>query len=381
MRVLNILSNPGIGGTETLLFSLIPFLEKRGCKVDILNVWHNSMMKQPAMKAGLSYSELSGKGRFIGIRDIIKVIRMIRQGDYHIVCAFGLRISVLLRVLRVFFKKTPLVIGLHGVDDWRKWYHTWLDRLTKGSCDMFLPISQTVANVFAAREKIRRDKMTVIKNGTDVQYYDNNNFVEVNKKSLNLPEEKILVTTLANLRYEKGHDFYVDVIERYLDEFENVHFLWIGRGSLKAAIEKKLDRIAASHKVTMIEYVEDVRPFLSCSDLFVLPSQEEGMPRALMEAMAMSVPCVATNVGGVSEVIENGISGLIADFGDVENFGKHIVTLVSSENLRCKTGKAARERIEKHFDIQKIAEKYVKFFKMVKSGCRSGREIQEQINL
>ncbi len=380
LKILSIMSNPAIGGTETFVLSMTPYLEKIGCAVDIMNTWRGSLMKKAALEAKLSYRELYGNSRFISPRSLAQLANAIRRGKYDIVLVFGLRASVLLRLLKPFFKNVPLITGLREVGNLRNWHHTWLDRLTQGKCDLFVSNSDAVGRVFTTRERLSSDKMVVIKNGISSQQFDRSRYRDVNKQSFGLPADKVIITTVANFRYEKGHDFYVEVIRAFLEEFENAHFVWIGEGSLKSKLKNMVRSIGAFDKITFLGLVEDVRPVLSCSDIFVLPSREEGMSRALMEAMAMSLPCVATDVGGANEVIVNGVSGLIVEFGNVEDFGGQIVKLTEDGDLRRKMGAAARLRIIENFDMEKIAKKYVRLFELVAAGHRDGEEIQRRLD-
>ena len=379
MKILVVVSTPSVGGTETLLLSQTPYLEKLGCKVDIFNTWRSSLLKGWARAADLSYQELTGSSRYIHLKDLTEIIRTIRVNKYDIVQSFGYRITILLRLLRPFFLNTPLITGLHGLGAWRHWYHALPDRLTQGACSLFVPISEAVAQASMAREKYPRHKMVVIHNGTEIHLFDRNKYKKTDRQKLGLPANKIIITTLATLIKVKGHDFYLDAISKYLREFDNVHFVWIGQGPLQSKLEEQIKSAGITEKITVLGFVEDVRPLLACSDIFVLPSRAEGMPRAMMEAMSMSLPCVATNVGGIAEVIEDGVSGLLAEFGDVETFGRNIISLVNDKALRNHMGLAARNRIKNSFDMELIAKKHIKLFEMVAAGCRDGRKIQRQI--
>ena len=382
MKILNVISSPAIGGTETFLLSITTYLEKMGCEIDIINTWRNSLMKKAALEANLSYKELDGSSRYIRLRNLAQITGIIRRSKYDVVQAFGLRVSILLRLLKPFYRgrSIPLITGLRVAGVLRDWHHTWLDRLTQRKCDLFIPNSDAVAQMFTTRERLARDKMVVIKNGINTSDFDAGRFQNITRHSLGLPRDKVIITTVANLRHQKGYDFYVEIIREFLKEFDNVHFVWIGKGSLKSELENSIRSIGASDKITFMGMVKDVRPVLSCSDIFVLPSRDEGMPRALMEAMAMSLPCLATDVGGVNEVIEHGLCGLIANFGDVEIFGRYLTDLIEDGNLRCNLGQAARRRIAENFNMEKIAAKYMKLFELVVAGYRNGKEIQKQID-
>ena len=123
LKILFVISNPNIGGSETLLLEMSPYLERIGCGIDIVNTWCNSAMKGPALGSNLSYQELSSRSRYIRFRDLTKLIHFIRDGKYDIVQGFGIRVTLLLRLARPFFKNTPFVIPLHGMELWRKWHN------------------------------------------------------------------------------------------------------------------------------------------------------------------------------------------------------------------------------------------------------------------
>lgn len=375
-----LLSNPSVGGTETFLASIIPYFEKRGVKTDVLNTWRNSKVQELADTANLNYEELWGNSRYICVKDLKHIVHKVKDNGYDIVLGFGMRVSILLRLLKPFIKKTPIITGLRGIDKWRRWYHVWPDRLTQFACDMFVANSKAVAHFRHQREKTASKNTVVIKNGIDVHFFSRENTARIGKESLGLPKDKLIVTSVANLRYEKGYDFLIEVISKFRDQFEPVQFVWVGTGELKEHLTEKLLQAGTFDKVTMLGYSNDVRSILANTDIFVLPSREEGMPRCLMEAMAMSLPCVATNVGGTAEVIEQGISGFLSDFGDVEAFSSNLKRLVDSAELRQKIATAARKRIADHFNIEVIAKQYIKLFECIKTDQRNGQEIQQIID-
>lgn len=361
-KILFVMSNPCIGGTETFTLSICSYLEREGCDVGILNVWKDSVMKKAALERRLSYRELSGDSKKISIKVVVEILRVVKENDYKIVFGFGLRITMILRLIRFFWGSRVLVTGLRGIDKWRKWYHVYMDRLTKGLTDYYIANSDAVAEQFMSREKYSKDKMVVIKNGIDLDEFGLDIKENMPPGSFSLPKGKIIISTVARFRHEKGHCFYIDVIKRYLSKFDNVVFVWAGEGFLKEQLQQELQKAGALSKVIMLGNVDNVTELLANSDVFVLPSREEGMSRSLMEAMSMSLPCVATNVGGAGELIENGKSGFIEEFEDVDAFGQSIVDLIEDEHLRKDIGAEARKTIEEKFDMLMIANQYACFF-------------------
>lgn len=379
MKILTILSNPDLGGTETLLIETIPYIEALGCEIEIVNTCDGSTMKGFSAANGIKYSELSGKGRLFTPRDIIDIVRFIRAGDYDVLHVFGLRISILLRLLKPFLQQKPLVIGLHGINLWHKWYHTLPDALTQRLCDAFVPISNAVKQRHVLHGRLEAKKMVVIPNGTDLTQFAQQQNVATSRRDLGIPEEKTIITTIANIRHAKGHDFYLDVIRTHFADRPDVHFVWIGRGSLEAEVKAKIAEYGLQPQITMLGRVESVKTILAQSDVFVLSSREEGMPRALMEAMAMSLPCVATRVGGIGEVIVPDESGLLSEFGDVDTFAAHIDKLVVDKDFATHMGDAARKRIEDAFDIRKIAKHYFALYGLLAANNRDIESIRKTI--
>ena len=343
-------------------------------------MWQSSEVKELVQNSNLNYKEISNSSRRITIKDFCFLIKEIKKNNYDIIIGFGIRVSMLFRLLKPFIRKTPMIIGLRGLDKWRKWYHVWPDRLTEFACDMFIPNSNAVACQRMEREKTSAAKMVIIKNGINVSCFNKSRVESIPKSTIGLPDNKLLITSVGNFRYQKGYDFLIDVIKSFPKWFENVHFIWIGAGELKNGLSQRIESIGVADKITILGKVKNVRPLLSISDIFVMSSREEGMPRALMEAMAMSLPCVATSVGGTKEVVENGINGFLSDFGDIEAFADNIRQLIESSELRKQIGAAARKRIVEHFGIEIIARRFIRLFECLKSGYRDGRKIQKEIS-
>ncbi len=383
MKTLAILSTSGIGGTETFIVSTAPYLRKHGCEVEIMNITiPNPLLKRRAEEQFLTYHELPAPDLLSFLKNIFKIIRMIKKNRYDIIFCFGIRVSLQLRLTKIFYKKTPIIIGIRNLDNWRKWYHTLPDRFLEPACDVFVPNSRIVAAMRNKREKTPWEKLVTIYNGIDTDFFNREHVSAVNRQSLNLPEDKLLFTTVANFRHTKGHTFLIDVIAGLRKQLSHVHFVWVGKDviNLKKDIVNRLNAEQLTENITIVDNVDDVRHILAVSDAFLLPSNEEGMPRALMEAMAMSLPCLATNVGGVSEIIKDASCGCISEFGDSTTFGNHLLRLANSSEVRSSMGEAAKECIINHFDIDLISRQYIHLFNALLSNQFNGIQLQQELD-
>lgn len=177
-----------------------------------------------------------------------------------------------------------------------------------------------------------------------------------------MPEAHTFIT-VAGLREVKGHEFLLESIAKAKNKglSSSVNFLWIGSGPLKEKLEEKIEKLSLDDSVKMIGSFGDVRPYLANSEAFILPSRGEGMPRAMMEAMSMELPVLCTDVGGVTEIVENGREGLVVPYGDVDAMSDSLIQL-SEEWLNGDRGSLARQTIVEKFSLDKMVNEHLILF-------------------
>lgn len=194
---------------------------------------------------------------------------------------------------------------------------------------------------------------TVIHNGVDLTQIDTAKprVTLVNKKTKN-------VVYLGRLESIKGYYDFLDVASRLARKRSDLRFYLIGDIAQKAEIVDKF----ASDKIVFLGHQKNVYPLLKAMDIFVLPSYSEGLSNALMEAMACSLACLATNVGGNKVLIKNNVNGLLFPPGKLKMMEEKIALLARNSRLRRRLADCARQTIVKDFDWTKISEKYTKLF-------------------
>lgn len=362
MKILILLSNPNIGGTETFIASICPFFTRKGIDVLVLNTWKDSGAKKLILQNNIKYFEIENYNRIFSINSIIKLFKFVRDNKFDVIMCFGIRISLLSRFLKPFLK-IPTIEGLRGLDKWRKWYHVVFDKRTQFLIDYFIPNSQAVEDLRKSREKTPDRKIYTIRNGIDIDYFSKDNICDCGP--YNFPKDKVIVATVGSFRIQKGHDFLIRVIKAYEAKLEHAHFVCAGDGPLKESLETRVANNNLTNKITFLGKIDDVRSLLFYSDIVAMPSREEGMPRCIMEAMSMSLPCVATDVGGTKELILQDKTGLMSEFGNIERFGDNLVELVKNEGLRYEFGVNARKYIVRNFDIKNICLEYIDLFKKI----------------
>lgn len=169
---------------------------------------------------------------------------------------------------------------------------------------------------------------------------------------------KVIVLSMGRLAAQKSLPVLLRSFAGALPDCPALHLLVLGDGPERAALEALAKSLEISNRVTFAGNQADVRPYLNAADLFALPSASEGISNALLEAMSAGLACLATPVGGNTEVLDAGRSGLLLPVGDVTAWSKALVELGQSAQARERLGKAAQERIRSEYDFDVVGARY-----------------------
>jgi glycosyltransferase involved in cell wall biosynthesis len=214
-----------------------------------------------------------------------------------------------------------------------------------------------VANSSAARDQLVRegvpaDRLRLIANGLDA-----GRFVPAPRR----PQIRRIVM-VANLRPEKGHDTLLAAAPRILARYPDATFTFVGEGPKREALETLTRALGVAERVEFLGESRDVAPVLARHDLFVLPSRSEAFPNALIEAMATALPVVATDVGGIPEVVRPGLNGLLVRPDDTNALADAVLALMDDPAAAAALGRAARADVERHYTIDRMVERFEQLY-------------------
>jgi len=174
----------------------------------------------------------------------------------------------------------------------------------------------------------------------------------VKRKELELPPEGPIIGTVGRLVPIKGHSWLLRAVLRVLAEFPQACVVLIGDGPLLGELQELASELGISPHVVFLGTRHDIPECLASLDLFVLPSLNEGMGRALVEAMAVGCPVVATRVGGIPDIVADGTTGLLVPPRDERALAEAILTLLRDRSRRAAYGEAARRHVDGRFDVE-----------------------------
>jgi glycosyltransferase involved in cell wall biosynthesis len=229
-----------------------------------------------------------------------------------------------------------------------------------------------VARVVAVAEVLRREVIAVfrvpeervvtIPNGVDPRRLEPDRGRAETRKALGIPLEAPVILSLGALTWEKDPLAHLDVARRvHRERPETVHLL-VGDGPLREEVAAAIERAGLRGRVLMTGARGDVPDLLAATDLLLLASRTEGAPGCLIEAGMAGVPVVAYGIGGVPEVVEDGVTGWLAPPGDVARLTVGVIGLLTDPGERERMSSVARER-SRVFDIKAIATMYLNLYK------------------
>ena len=277
--------------------------------------------------------------------------RVFARWKPHIVQTYGYGSDVLVPFLaRLLCPGAMVVTTRRGVDENPR--HQMLRKMANRYVDSVVCVSASVASFTEATERIDTHKLRIIPNGVQLP--------ELGRLS-GQRAQPLRFGTLGTIKPVKGTDLLIDAFLRF--EKDVAAELWIAGGADRApswaeALVRKAEQSHLAQKIRFLGHHEDPWMFLSSLDVFVLPSRSEGMSNALLEAMALGLPCIATDVGSNRELLLGSeVAGVVCE-PTTDKIYEAMLELEQAGTTRAQLGKAARLVVEKNYSLGRMVSAY-----------------------
>lgn len=370
--------HPWIGGTEQQARKLAKALSAQGVKVQISTGWWFSntpcfeyIDNIPVYRNFAAWESFGIKGlrKFSGYLFMLTLaLHLWRvKNSYDIVHIHGLNYHSFVGILMAKWlgKKSIVKVACSGKgSDILKMKR---DNLIPGTrkmfpatrlCDCVIALNSSIADEFIA-EGFLPDKIVCLPNGVSVPENPHASSIYPNEN-----KRKVKIVFAGRLHPQKGPDLLVESL--YLLLKNRPDLMWsidmLGHGALQSTLESRAQDCGLENHITFQGGVSNVNDFLAAADIFVLPSRAEGMSNALLEAMAMGLPCIATNVPGNDVLIEHEQDGLLTSAEDPFDMSLALTRLIEDGALRKKLGNAARDKVLMRYSIDVIAKAYINLY-------------------
>ena len=249
-----------------------------------------------------------------------------------------------------------LVRTVHGLREpltgWNRIKYAAYERLDtamlRWCADRVIAVSNRMTGALVS-DGFKSSLVTTIHNGIDLGNVSSRRGQEEMKRDLGLDVDDIVIGTAGRLSPVKGHDTFLRAARLILDQEPRARFVIAGDGPLEHALQAQSSRLGLGDACVFLGARHDVTDVMAAMDVFVLPSVNEGLPMAILEAMTLAKPIVASNVGGLPEVIRHRVSGLLVPPGDDHAFASACVELARNREWAAQLGAEARRTVESEF--------------------------------
>ena len=243
-------------------------------------------------------------------------------------------------------------------------FFLFLERLCGRFTDRVITISQKQYDDILGFKIVHQDRMVVVPLGLDL-----NGFVKSPRRNgeirreLGVSDYCRLVGIVGRLVAIKNHKLFFEAARWVTGKLADIRFVVVGDGELRDELKRFIQKLGIEDKVSFLGWRNDLAKVYSDMDVLVLTSLNEGTPVAVIEAMASEVPVVATRVGGVSDLVEDGVTGYLVESGDAEGLGEAITNVLDNPEEAHKMGQAGRRKVYPAYDANNLVERIEDLYK------------------
>jgi len=365
-RIVVVSSRLDVGGTERHIARILPALQRRGLDIALYVMERGGPLEAHVAAQGVRVEGSSPGGVLHWPKATFELARWLRRERPDVVHFFlprpyvfgslaaelaGHRLRLMSRrSLTVYRDKYPLLGGVER----------WLHRRTFG----ILGNSQAVMDQLAAEVDDHR-KLGLIHNGIDLPSPVFTSRRRQTRDLLQIPDGALVLAVIANLIAYKGHRDLITALALIKDQLPQPwRLLAIGRDDgIGADLKVQAQSLGIGDNILWLGERGDVDELLSASDMFILPSHQEGFSNALLEAMAARLPVIATAVGGNSDAVVEGETGSLVPVRDPRALAAAILRLARDSGLRASLGEAGRRRVELRFSLEACVDRYERLYR------------------
>jgi glycosyltransferase involved in cell wall biosynthesis len=375
IRILEVIPNLGSGGAERLVVDLASNINKEQFEVEVASLYDSTglYLEKELHEKHITVHVLNKRiGPDFSI--FLKLSRLLNRSSFDIVHSHLYGLRYLLPLISIYKHKCAFFhtihnVAQHEVDAVGRVLNRVCFRLGVNPITISPAIEKTFIDLYS-RTSI------MIANGISVEKFSSPAISrEQWRKKAGFREDHILVVSVARFSPQKNHKMllhaFADALSK-IDADANVDLLLVGDGPLREGLTQNSSSLGISTHVHFLGVRDDVSEILNASDIFVLASDYEGNPLSVMEAMASQTTVVCTAVGGVPDLVEDGIDGFLVPAGETDMLSSVLKMLIVHEEVRSKVSKAARLKANEYFDSSIMIRAYEDLFiNAIKSRLKS----------
>lgn len=360
--ILLIVEDFNIGGLERIVESIYNNLDSNRYRPVIWSIAAGGELANRLIQKG-EHIRILNIQTYFNPMNMIKLAYLIRKGQYRIVHTHGYFAGVIGRV-SAFLARTPIIIAhVHTTGQHLSPRNLWIDNKLSLISDCIICCSRSVKEFVVKCEKVKVEKVKVVYNGVVTPKCDP---LDLEKNAAK--NHRIQIVIVASLVINKGHKYLIEAISKLLQKDRDVNLVIVGDGPQRESLKNYAKKLNISRNIQFEGVIHNVHDVLKKSDIFVLPSiNREGLGISIIEAMSLGLPVIGSNIGGIPELIEDGVNGFIVPPRDSNALAEKLEVLIQDKDMRYRMGKKARQCFENGFNVVKMIRSIEKiYYKLLK---------------
>jgi glycosyltransferase involved in cell wall biosynthesis len=371
MKILHVIDNDGLYGAEIMLLNLMEEQQRMGLTPVLLNICDldgkENVMHEEIRKRKLTAIQFNMK-RGYSLKSALKVVRMAREAKITIIHSHGYKGDILIGSLPKHIRNVPMVRTQHGRTSTKTLSKIWLyeivDKLILQRIDAVVQVNNSAPPRGNGLDR-EGAKNFIIENGIPELRFDSVSAFQSDPAVREFCKDSFVIGTICRLSEEKGLVHLIVALQMLSAHYVNFKVVVIGEGPQRRSLEAMISDAGLSHKIMLAGYRNSAYHYLPNFNVFVLPSLTEGLPITILEAMQAEVPIIATRVGGIPAVLENGRLGILIKPEDPKALADAITHVWSDPIAAVEIGKNARKVAITKYSSRRMAEDYMRVYETI----------------
>jgi glycosyltransferase involved in cell wall biosynthesis len=363
VKILHLISSRGLYGAERVVLDLCKSLKRYGCEsiIGVIRNSHNPHVEvaDEARKHSIDAVIFPCEGQ-LDVKLIFRIRKYASENQINLMHCHGYKSNFY--GLLAGKKWIPIVTTNHNwlTSHWKLRAYRRFDSLLIRYFTRIIAVSDGVRKEML-RYGVPKEKIRVIDNGIDLTRFGDTRSPEAIREEFGIKKGVTVIGTVGNLGAEKGHVYLLQAAKGIVHSVGTVKFVFVGDGPMRVYLEHEASALGIRDNVIFTGFRTDVPTLLSAMDIFVLPSVIEGLPMVLLEAMAAQKAVVATRVGAIPKVVNNG-NGILVEPRDAAGLQNAILSLLTSEEKRQKFASAGHDTVRKGFSSERMSSEYIHLY-------------------
>jgi glycosyltransferase involved in cell wall biosynthesis len=351
-KVLQLIETSGPGGAEKMLVNLVGELSK-GEFHPIVCLRKEGWLNNQLQESGCETKIVPHNG-YINSAWFRQLSKLIQAEEICVIHAHEFAMNTYGSILSGL-TGVPVITTVHGKSYYHEmWRRRFAYRLIARWSKM-VAVSEDIRTFLITQVGIKEDRVVTIHNGIDVKAYRDRSQGESAQQN---GRTEYVIGAVGSLYPVKGHTYLLKALAIVLKSQPHVVCKIAGQGRLLHQLQAEAADLGIANQVTFLGLRHDIPQILQSIDVFVLPSLSEGLPLSVLEAMAAGKAVIATDVGGISEVVQNERTGFVVPPKDPEALASRILQLMADQAVAKRLGRAGREQVKRDFSLSTMTKQY-----------------------